>query len=709
MRATALSPLLLLALVACTGGDPAPIDTGEDEDTDVEFVDEDEDGFTTENDCDDANPDVNPGKSEICNEIDDNCDGNIDEGFDNDGDGFWNEQACDFGTDCDDRDDDRYPGAEEVPYDGEDQDCDGVDLCDVDGDGVDAGEGSCGGDDCDDMSDTVFPGAEEIPYDGIDQDCRGGDLIDADMDGHDSEDFGGDDCDDSDPAFNPSRMDWLNDEVDHDCDGSDGRNADFALARAPKVVDGTIDQPGLLGVEMVMCDLDGDGGDDLLYTYPFSNSYRGFAGIFRSLRSNLLTDEMTASDGDIRITGGSTNSFLGMMAACGDIDGDGNMDILLGKGEINFSTFDNDFALLVWYGTGSWSTDISEASADVVWTLDRIPEPGDEGVVYSVPIELMDLDGDGADEVVIPWNASFPGVDADQVWILPGQRYSGEQPLDEVERTTLTMADPADVDGAGLGIHPLPDLDGDGARDWAIGQSAYQLVPEPTEGDPVFEGRVLLFSGLPGEDGTFEDLAYASYLGEPDQYLGWGVVAADVDGSGTPDLILSSARDSLYGGENSGALYVFLDPGATTGAVDPAAEVDTVVTTPAAERYFGWSLLNVPYDVDDDGLDELLVRERRIAFDGTSNDHLHLMGGRFLTGEEVRVRDSHLAYWERQFEAADTFRTVATGDLDGDGLIDLAFSAPLATLGGRTQAGRIYLYLSGDHPWGYTVGFPEEE
>ena len=84
--------------------------------------------------------------------------------------------------DCDDSDATIYPGAEEIPNDGIDQDCDGSDLVieeetcqDVDGDGYK--DAVCGGDDCDDSDATIHPGAEDIPNDGIDQDCDGGDLI----------------------------------------------------------------------------------------------------------------------------------------------------------------------------------------------------------------------------------------------------------------------------------------------------------------------------------------------------------------------------------------------------------------------------------------------------------------------------------------------------------------------------------------------------
>ncbi|NVM20523.1 MAG: putative metal-binding motif-containing protein, partial [Desulfobacterales bacterium] len=59
------------------------------------FTDADSDGYPADNDCNDTDPNINPGAAEVCNGLDDNCDGDTDEGCmtyyrDADADGYGN-------------------------------------------------------------------------------------------------------------------------------------------------------------------------------------------------------------------------------------------------------------------------------------------------------------------------------------------------------------------------------------------------------------------------------------------------------------------------------------------------------------------------------------------------------------------------------------------------------------------------------------------
>ena len=97
-------------------------------------------------DCNDVDASIHPAAVELCNGVDDDCDGETDEGFvtetyyaDVDGDGYGDpgepEEACEPSSglsesadDCDDSDASIHPGAPEHDWDDEDQDCDGYDF-----------------------------------------------------------------------------------------------------------------------------------------------------------------------------------------------------------------------------------------------------------------------------------------------------------------------------------------------------------------------------------------------------------------------------------------------------------------------------------------------------------------------------------------------------------------------------------------------------
>jgi hypothetical protein len=203
------------------GATEVPYD-GIDQDCDgKDLADLDKDGFESAKaggkDCDDKNPEVKPGGVEKCGDgIDQDCNGEdlACSDADLDGDKYSSKQG-----DCDDTDPDVNPGKTEVSYNGKDDDCNpATPDDDLDGDGF-AKNGKLV--DCDDSDKKVFPGAEEVPYDKIDQNCDGKDLTDVDKDGFDAKQAGGTDCDDKNSFIKPNGVEKCGDGIDQDCDGQD--------------------------------------------------------------------------------------------------------------------------------------------------------------------------------------------------------------------------------------------------------------------------------------------------------------------------------------------------------------------------------------------------------------------------------------------------------------------------------------------------------
>ncbi len=228
---------------------------------------------TNPDDCNDSNPAINPNAAEICNNLDDNCNGMTDENLgsnwyaDADGDGYGNASASvqncaqpsgyvSNAGDCDDSNPAINPNAAEI-CNHLDDNCNGlmdenagpIWYADVDGDGygnASAGVQNCAqpsgyvsnADDCDDSNPAINPNATEI-CNNLDDNCNGlmdenaGAIWYADADG---DTYGNasasiqsctqpsayvansGDCDDSNSAIYPNATE-INNGLDDDCDG----------------------------------------------------------------------------------------------------------------------------------------------------------------------------------------------------------------------------------------------------------------------------------------------------------------------------------------------------------------------------------------------------------------------------------------------------------------------------------------------------------
>jgi hypothetical protein len=289
--------LSLVALVACNN---------------PETTDLDGDGFVTAEDCDDGNSAINPDAEEVCDGLDNNCDGELDEGvlleffIDGDADGYGDGDAalaCEapggmasVAGDCDDSDADIHPDATEV-CDLVDNNCDGtedegvtttyyrdgdldgygvesdsVQACElIDGFSVEAG-------DCDDEAAEIYPNAP-LACNGTDQDCDGNIDNDADMDGYSDAACGGLDCDDADPANFDECTPGLE-------PGSPGVDCLDIITVDPTVPNGTYwidpNEGDPSDSFQVMCDMETDGGG---WTLTFLVDGENFDALYSNNRT----------------------------------------------------------------------------------------------------------------------------------------------------------------------------------------------------------------------------------------------------------------------------------------------------------------------------------------------------------------------------------------------------------------------------------------
>ena len=285
------SVLLAMSLIACGEEEPK-------EEVDPLTVDDDGDGFSEEQgDCDDTNADLSPSATEICDEIDNDCDGDIDDAdssvdlstgsvfyADADADTFGDanteieacvlpEGAVENMDDCDDDNADVNPDATEI-CDEIDNDCD-ANIDDAD-DSLDTSTGSTfytdsdgdgeGDADASVMACTLPEGAVENMTDCDDTDAALN-TADVDADGFttcaDADGFV--DCDDT------GATDLTNSSLDGDCDGTlTADDCDDADAMSTIMAD-DMDCDGLLPVDnggtdcddmdaaVGATDVDGDG------------------------------------------------------------------------------------------------------------------------------------------------------------------------------------------------------------------------------------------------------------------------------------------------------------------------------------------------------------------------------------------------------------------------------------------------------------------
>ena len=630
--------ILLCAIVALTGCDAISPFIGED--LKIAICDRDNDGLprSTEycggTDCDDNNQDVG-APTDWFRDVD----------IDSFGAGEAI-PACaqpdgyvDHNGDCDDTDELVNTDATEV-CNGYDDNCDGgvdnenisVWYADVDEDSYGDPESSmtqcdqpdgyiADNTDCDDGDVNVNPDVTEVCDDGIDQDCNG--LVD-DADGSQTwyADTDGDSYGDEDQLLYSCESSVVGYVLDNqDCDDADYDTSPAAFEACGDGVDndcdGTVDTDAVDVPWYRDADEDGWGNPD------------------------DTTTDCAPPDG-----------YVGNAQDCDDSDTSINPDV---EEVCNNGVDDNCDESP---GACELAGTISLSAVDV----DLSGEDIDDNAGYSIA-NAGDVNNDGYEDLVV----GVPGEDSGgnrsgAAYVVFGPIPDGEWSL---SNTYLKLTGEAPADEAGRSVAGVGDVNGDGVDDLAVGAPGEDSAGSGSGAvyvfyGPLAAGEVSLASADLKLTGEREADATGSCI------TGVG----DVNGDGIEDMATSAS----YVYSNTNVVYILYGPlGSGTVSLSTA---DLKLTGEVIQDEAGASVAGVG-DVNGDGVDDLAVGAPGEDSAGSGSGAVYVFYGPLAAGEVSLASADLKLTGEMEADAAGT-SIAGVGDVNGDGVDDLAVGAPSA-------------------------------
>lgn len=305
-------------------------------------------------------------------------------------------------------------------------------------------------------------------------------------------------------------------------------------------------------------DFNGDGVSDFVvgaqgHAEEGSNAQTGGAFIFLGRRASEPTfpRQMTVSDANVKLIGGTFSQFGSTVAHAGDVNGDGLSDVIvMAPGDSEGGN--GAGAVFLFLGNSNPPSVINVSNADMKIIGRPFGSLGFSGIDHS-----GDINGDGFSDLIVgsfthPGAASSPGA----AFIIFGKRRE-ELPLKinlGLNEADIKLTGEAANDRFGVSVASVGDFNGDGISDVIVGADAH-LSASGSRGAAYlfFGGPDLLNRTTAGGELNARD-ANVKFEGDISTFGGTVYHSGDLNGDGLSDVIVGTARST--GGQRS-AIHFF--------------------------------------------------------------------------------------------------------------------------------------------------------